>query len=187
VNDGVAVPTPLPGMQGAIDPLAEAQIRSAQAKRIFEASDAAEPWLDDYFTLVAEGWSWRQAVYLIWAALPPGQRSPRTQEALATEVLGLTSDRQIWEWNQNPAIEARRARLVRSVIKKSLPEVYEALIESAKKANPRSHSDRRLLLEMAGEYTPKQTLTVGPERADESEMSEEELRKLKSGPGGGSG
>lgn len=182
----LAVPTPLPGMQGAINQLDAAQIKSAAAKRIFEASETAEPWLDDYFALIGEGWSWRQAVYLIWSALPPDQRTPKTQEGLATQVLGLTSDRQIHEWKQNPALEARRARLVRSVIDKSLPEIYEALIASAKKPNPRSHSDRRLVLEMAGEYSPKQTLRLGQVAPDDlDEMDEAELRKLASGPGVG--
>lgn len=177
----------LPGMPvGALNPLDEAQRRSAAARCIFEVSDDAEPWLADYFDLIAEGYSWRQAIYLLWSAQPVEQREPRTQQELATRVLGLTSDRVISDWNQNPAMEARRAGLVRSVIQKSLPDVFQALVDSARNPSPRSHSDRRLLLEMAGEYTPKQMVRLSADDADEFEqMDEAELRKIQAGPENG--
>lgn len=175
----------LPGMEGTINPLDEAQLRSDAARRVFEASEGAAPWLEDYWALLAEGWSWRQAVYLVWASQPKPTRQPKNQYELATEVLGLTSDRAIRDWRQeNPAMEARIARLTASVLSKSRAEIYAALVEAASDPDPRAHSDRRLALEMMGDYVPRQKLLVGRELPDDlSEISDEELRMLEQVPG----
>lgn len=179
-------PQTLPGLEGALNPLDEAQLRSAQARAIFEASEQAAPWMDDYWTLVAEGWTWRQAVYMLWAALPRKSRRPATQEALAVEVLGLTSDRVIREWKaENPAFDARIAKLVSRALAHARPAIYQALIESASKPNPRAHSDRRLALEMLGDYEPKQRVNLGTDLpSDTSEASEADLRAAAALPGG---
>lgn len=186
---GIVQPAALPGMEGALDPLEEAQLRSMEARRIFEAQEGAVPWMDDYWDLIAEGWSWRQTVFMIWSALPKGQRKPATQGDLATEVLGLSSDRRIREWKTNPAMDARIAKLVSRALMHARPEIYEALIASATKPNPRSHADRRLALEMLGDYTPKQKVGVSAELPDDlSEASETDLRAMAALPGaGGSG
>jgi len=181
----------LPGFEGAVlDPLSEAQLRSEAARAIFEAgAEAAEPWMGDYWALLAEGWTWRQAVYMLWEAQPAEGRAPKTQGALAVEVLGLTSDRVIRTWKaENPAMGARIARLTASALGKARARVIRALIESAASANYRAHADRKLFLEMSGDYVPRQTLRVGPVMPDEmEEMSEEELRALAYEPGEGSG
>lgn len=175
----------LPGMEGTINPLDEAQLRSDAARRIFEASEGAAPWLEDYWALLAEGWSWRQAVYLIWASQPKPTRLPRNQYELATKVLGLTSDRAIRDWRaENPAMEARIARLAASTLSKSRAEIYAALVESASDPDPRAHSDRRMALEMMGDYVPRQKLLLGRELPDDlNEISDEELRMLEQVPG----
>jgi len=172
----------LPGFEGAVlDPLSEAQLRSEAARAIFEAgAEAAEPWMGDYWALLAEGWTWRQAVYMLWEAQPAEGRAPKTQGALAVEVLGLTSDRVIRTWKaENPAMGARIARLTASALGKARARVIRALIESAASANYRAHADRKLFLEMSGDYVPRQTLRVGPVMPDEmEEMSEEELYRF---------
>jgi hypothetical protein len=172
-------------MEGALNPLDESQIKSAQARAIFEASEEAAPWLDEYWDLLAEGWSWRQAVYMIWAALPKEGRQPPTQEALATEILGLTSDRQIREWRENPAFDARIAKLVSRALAHARPEIYDALIEAATNPSPRAHADRKLALEMLGDYVPKQKLNVSADLPDDlSEADEDDLRAIAALPGG---
>jgi hypothetical protein len=175
----------LPGMGGVMSPVDEAALRAEAARKVFEASEESGPWMDDYWALIGEGWPWRQAVYMVWMAQPKEQRIPRTQGALATEVLGLTSDRQIREWREkNPAMEARIAKLAASALVKHRSEIYAALIASASKSDPRAHSDRKLALEMMGDYTPKQAISVGalmPE--DVEELETEELVALAQVPG----
>ena len=176
----------LPGMEGMMNPLDEAQMKSALARRVFEVQEGYAPWMDDYWRLMEEGWPWRQAVYMLWSALPGDKRQPKTQQELAIQVLGLTTDRVIREWKQNPAVDAEIARLASSALAKHRPEIYAALIESATNPNPRAHADRRMALEMLGDYDPKLGLTVTPggKTADDlSEMSDEELRALEQGPG----
>lgn len=176
----------LPGMEGALDPLEEAQLRSMEARRVFEAQEGAVPWMGEYWDLIAEGWGWRQATFMIWAALPKGQRKPKTQNELATEVLGLGSDRRIREWKGNPAMDARIAKLVSRALAHARPEIYEALIASATDPNPRSHADRKLTLEMLGDYVPKQKIGVSAELPDDlSEASETDLRAMAALPGAG--
>jgi len=176
----------LPGMEGALNPRDEAQMRSDRARAIFEAADEVSPWMDDYWALIGEGWPWRQAIYMVWSSLPKDQRVPRTQYDLAREVLGLTSDRQIREWrDKNPAMDARIAKLAASALGKARAEIYEALIQSASKADPRAHSDRKLALEMLGDYVPKQVMSVGPVVAEDlEEMETEDLVALAQVPGG---
>lgn len=175
-----------PGMEDT-NSLNEAQIRSAEARsaearRIFEVENGYDPWMDDYWRLVSAGWGWRKAVYMLWAALPPGKRRPRTLADLATEILGLTTDRQIHEWKKNPAMDAEIARLAQSVLVKYRPRIYEALIEAATSPNPRAHADRRLALEMMGDYVAKQRLDVGNITSDTvGQASEDVLRQLAAG------
>jgi len=179
----------LPGMEEMVarDPLTEAQLRSAHARRIFEVDEGYAPWMEDYWRLVGEGWPWRQAVYMLWASLPGDRRQPRTQGELATEVLGLTSDRVIREWKAgNPALDAEIARLSASILSKRRAAIYDALAESASNPSPRANSDRRLALEMMGDYSPKVGVTVTPGQQapeDLDELSAEELRALEMGPG----
>lgn len=184
-------PLTLPGFEGAVmDPLSEAQLKSEAARKVFEAGDAAaEPWMDDYWDLLGEGWSWRQAVYMLWEAQPSQNRTPKTQGELATEILGLTSDRVIRTWKaDNPAIMARIAKLTASALGKARSRVIRALIESASSANYRAHADRKLFLEMTGDYKKSETIRVGAMVPDDlEEMTEDDLRALAYEPGEGRG
>jgi hypothetical protein len=172
-------------MEGALNPLDEAQIKSAKARAIFEASEDATPWMDDYWELIGEGWSWRQATYMLWAALPKNGRKPPTQSELAIEVLGLGSDRVIRDWKENPAFDARVLKLVSKALAHARPEIYQALIEAATNPNPRAHADRKLALEMLGDYIPKQKFSIGAELPDDmSQVDADELRMMAALPAG---
>ncbi len=180
----LAQPQSLPGMEGALNPLEEAQLKSAEARRVFEASARAEAWMDDYFALIAEGWSWRQAVYMLWASQPQ-PRTPATQWELATEVLGLTSDRAIRDWRAaNPTMETRIASLTASVLMKARGDVFAALVASASDPTYKGNRDRKLLLEMTGDYTPRQALQLEtPARLPEIEEADSQtLRMLAEEP-----
>lgn len=163
--------------------------RSEEARRIFEASEEFAPWLEDYWALLAEGWSWRQAVYMLWASQPRDRRWPRTQWELATQVLGLSSDRVIREWrDKNLAMEARIAKLAASVLAKHRAEIYQALLQAATNPDPRAHQDRRMALEMLGDYVPRQRIDVATPVVEElREMSSEELAALAHQPEGEGG
>lgn len=160
-------PQALPGLEAEINPLDEAQLRSQEAQQLFEAQYGDAPWMDDYFELRSEGWDWRKAMYIIWASVPADRREPRTQKDLAT-ALGLTTDRVIREWRaKNPAIQTRIDALVRASLGKARAKIYQALIESASNPSHRASADRKLALEMMGDYTPKQSLTVGTQAEPE--------------------
>ena len=187
-GDGPAADLPtLPGMEGEVNALTEAQLRSRRARAIFEAQHDAGPWLDDYWELLEEGWTWRQAVYMLWASQPADRRRPRYQHELATEVLDLTSDRVISRWKaENPAMQTRIKGLTASSLAKARSEIYAALIESASDPNPRSHSDRKMALEMLGDYTQRQEVgVVAGDVADWSEVSEEDLASIAQLPAQG--
>lgn len=176
----------LPGMNGAaLNKLDEDQIRSENARRVFEIKHGKRPWMNDYFELRGEGWSWRQAVYIVWASQPKPDRIPRTQGELAVQELGLTSDRQIRKWRmKNPMIDLRVKALTISALAKARAEVYAALITAASNPNPRAHADRKLALEMLGDYVPRQKVAIGPDLPDDlSELDEGELRALALAPG----
>jgi hypothetical protein len=179
---GEMVPS-LPGMEGEIDERTEAQLRAEEARRTFEARYGEQAWMEDYWELLAEGWDWRKAVYIVWASLPREQRVPGTQLELARKVLGLTSDRRIREWKaSNPALEQRVKGLTISALEKARADIIAALIESASDPNPRCTTDRRMALEILDIYKSEATLRVGealPE--DLVGMSEEELAKLADG------
>jgi len=173
----------LPGIDGQVDALTEAQLRSEEAQKLYEARWGDAAWMDDYWQLRAEGWTWRQAAYMVWASLPKEQRQPKTQGELARRELGLSSDRAIRKWKQdNPAIELRIRELTVSALAKARVEIYAALIQAASNPNPRCHADRKLALEMMGDYVPKQKVTVGAELPDDlAELDVETLRAMAQG------
>jgi hypothetical protein len=139
----------------------EAQLISEVARRVFESRQEAGPWMEDYYDLLDEGWDWRKAVYILWASQPKGRRRPETQWELATEILGLASDRVIRDWKaRNPAIEQRIAALTASQLIKARADIFSALRESASTPDYKHHQDRKLALEMMGDYEPSQSLGV---------------------------
>ena len=196
MGEAIVEQASLEGMEGVPDALTEAQVRSEEARRIFEGCVGDEYQavdMTEYWRLVGAGWRWRQAVFILWSAMPRDQRTPKTQAELATEVLGLASDRVIREWKGNPALDAEVAKVASGALMRHRPEIYRALVEAASNPSPRANSDRRLALEMLGDYQPKQRLAVGPDLPDDlSELDAGELRMLASLPGaedgaGGSG
>jgi len=133
----------------------EAQRRSMVAKLAFQELKTQPKWYDEYLKLLDGGWPWRVAAYIAWAASPRGGRWPETQDKLASEVLGLTSDRQIATWRKrNPSISEVIAALQVAPMLDHRADVIEALIESAKDPDYKSHQDRKLFLEITGDFVP---------------------------------
>jgi hypothetical protein len=143
---------PAPGVY--ITPV-EAQRISETACQALEALPNKPGWYDQYIELRRLGWSWRVAAYIAWAALPKRSRWPRTQHELATEVLGLTSARQIGTWREkNPVIGEAIALLQAAPLYEHRADVLEALVDSASNPDYKHHGDRELYLRMIGDYVP---------------------------------
>ena len=137
-------------------------------------------WMERYWELRDAGWPWRIACYIAWCASPRNTRWPKTQDDLATKVLGLTSDRQIGTWRRkNPTIDDVVTLLQAAPLFEHRADIYAALIDSASRSDHRSHQDRKLALELMGDYVPH--LQVDSRKLDDmddlSQVSEDELRK----------
>jgi hypothetical protein len=109
-------------------------------------------------------WDWRKALYIAWSSLPRSQRKPESLEKLC-DLLGLHSAGTIRNWRRmDPEIDERIARLPRRMLLGHVADVYAALVDVATLADPKAFQDRRLFLELVGEYDPKGTVFLsGPE------------------------
>lgn len=163
-------------------------IEEADGKKIqLGEREVAPRWMDLYKRLVEGGWKWRVAVYIAWAAQPRKYRQPATQEELATQCLGLTSDRAITTWRKkNPSIDETVAVLQGAIIFDALPDAMNAMVEVASEADYKGHADRKLMFEMAGIYTPSSKITaemakklVNSSPDDLEDLSDEELRRIE--------
>ena len=145
---------------------AERKEISFRAKATFEQATMVEQadkckWFETYQQLSGLQWPWRVACYVAWASSPKIQRWPKTQDELAIEVLGLTSDRVIAEWRKkNPEIDSTIALLQAAPMLAHRADVIEALVKSASDPDHRSHQDRKLFFEMTGDYTPRSRVDV---------------------------
>lgn len=118
-------------------------------------------YYEQFLELMDAGWPWRVAAYIAWAASPKSGRWPKTQEDLAQVVLGLTSDRQIAKWRKNnPAISDLIASLQVAPMLEHRADVIQALIASASDPDYKGHGDRKLFLEITGDYTPTSKLVA---------------------------
>jgi len=175
---------------GWVDPAEQAR-RSMAAKFALDArfgstsADAGDvdlnKWLGEYQMLSDAGWHWRVAAYIAWTTVPKNKRWPKTLEGLATEILGLTSARQIFVWKEkNPQIADTIALLKSAPLEAHRQEVFRALIDSAKTADYKNHQDRKLFFEMTGDHIPRSKLEIrkdiDPE--DLSTLTNEELDKI---------
>ena len=127
------------------------------------------------------GWNWRVAAYIAWASSPRTGRVPKNQDELATQILGLTSDRSIATWRKkNPVIDEMVSVLQAAPLWDHRADVLTALVENAKTADYKTHNDRKLFLEITGDYTPSAKLAAmitknGLTSNDLSDMTDEEL------------
>ena len=156
----------------------ESRVICEMARSKFE--DGVRPaWFDDYLGLREAGWSWRVAAYIAWAASPVTNRSPKTQADLATNVLGLRTDRTIRKWRENnPAIDEAVAVAQASPLLKHRREIYTAMVASAVNPEAKHHSDRKLAAVLLGDYAETKNLNMSGVVKDLSELSEGELAEI---------
>jgi hypothetical protein len=129
-------------------------------------------WYDLYHALMAERdelgkarWDWRKALYIAWASLPVRLREPRTQEELAINFLGLTNDRTIRDWKaKDEEINDRIAEGPKRLLLDRIADIMDVSIQVATDPTPQATPERRMLLEIAGIYKPKEGREIsGPE------------------------
>jgi len=143
-------------------------------------------WWEDYLELRARGLDWRKAAYVAWASAPTRARWPKTLEQLATDVLGLRSDRTIRKWKENnPDLEDMITLVQIAPMLRHRRDVIDALVAVAVRKDPEAHRDRKLFLEMTGDYKPRQVREMTGEgggpidfRETFGELSDEELDQL---------
>lgn len=137
-------------------------------------------WLEDYLQLYRAGWPWRIASFIAWAASPKQNRWPKTQEELA-HLIGLSTDRAIGNWRRkNPSIDQVIAMMQAAPLIAHRRDIYEALAVSASSTDHRSNPDRKLALEILGDYTPRMKVEDERLRAMDGAqvMSRKQLEKL---------
>jgi hypothetical protein len=126
-----------------------------------EAGVSTPTYYEQFLALMDAGWPWRVAAYIAWASSPKQGRWPKTQDEFAQTVLGLTSDRQIAKWRKNnPSINDLIADLQVAPMLEHRADVIKALIESASDPDYKGHGDRKLFLEITGDYTPTSKLVA---------------------------
>ena len=145
-------------------PASESTPGQAQSRRAYKeilASLTNYEWWQDYLELTERGWDWRKAIYIAWASSPSKSRVPATQEELATQILGLASDRVIRKWRKDqPELDAEIANMQAAPLLRHRRDVFQALITSATDPDPKSHPDRKLALELMGDYKPRQVQEI---------------------------
>lgn len=145
-------------------PLSVADVRAQEMAFIktlrdtgkLSADEEVPNWADVYQKLVNANLRPRLAAYIAWATMPKKYRYPETQDKLATEVLGLTSDRAIATWRKKyPEIDMMISELQAEAMLEYRPGAFHALGTVASDPSYRANPDRRLFFEMTKDYTPR--------------------------------
>ena len=143
-------------------------------------SEDAPSWAERYHELMLSNIPWRVAAFVAWSTAPKYLRWPKTQDDLAREVLGLTSDRRIVEWRRKyPYIDQMIASLQTSIMLDYIPGSIEASGKVASQADYKATPERRLLWEAVGiiEKTSKVSIE-DPGLVSTGRKMLEKLRKL---------
>jgi len=141
-------------------------------------------WTEMYHRLLQAGWRWRVAAYAAWASTPKDGRWPHTQQELATQVLGLTSDRVIATWNKKfPMLQQVIGDLSSDDLMDARADVFRNLKTLAKLPDYKYVKYTQIYLEMIGAYVPTSKLAAELKRRgitsdDLADMSDDELRVI---------
>lgn len=150
--------------------LAEVQSRGAEVPPWLEMYDAL---LDERTEDGARRWDWRKALFIAWSCVPRQSRLPKTVTELAS-ILGLRPS-SIRKWRtHDPEIEERIAAGPRRMLLEHVGDVMQALVDVATQPDPRAHQDRKLFLEITGNYQPSGALAVSMTPISYIEVAEEE-------------
>ncbi len=180
IDEGFTTPASVPGQaeSRASRQRLEALLDARRAKPELKWEEAkAEPvaWEAMYRDLLEERvevkredkpsrfvprWDWRKALYIAWSCVPSAQRWPRFEVELI-ELLGITNTATIRKWKAaDPEIEERISAGPKKLLGGHVADVLNALVRVATDPTPQAHQDRKLFLEMTGQYDPKGTLNL---------------------------
>ncbi len=158
----------------------ESGLKALKERRVEDVA-----WLNTFFELLDGGWPWRQAAYIAWASTPKDGRAPLTQDALAREYLGLTSDRPIATWRKrNPAILETIAILQSAPLWEQRGDHFRALNVGANKAGEdyKFFNHLKLAMEMRRDYIPASQISAELRRkltGDLTDLSDDELELIE--------
>ena len=166
IEPGFLLPSTVPGQAESraskerLDELLMARrARPEPALAVAESEPVA--WEDFWRDLMDEKgedgkrrWDWRKALYIAWHCVPTSKRWPRHKYELM-DLLGV-NDATARKWRQNdPEIDERISAGPKALLGSHVANVLSALVEVAGKPEAQSHQDRKLFLEMTGQYKPK--------------------------------
>lgn len=162
-----------------IDAQAQLEAMVSTSKQLQGEVGETQDWLPDYRQIRDLGWNWKVSAYIAWASCPKNKRWPATLDKLATEVLNLSSARVIYKWRaKNPAIDEVVATLQAAPLYAHRADIYAALVTSASSPDYKHFQDRRLALELMGDYVARQVVDDRRSAKDLSELSSEQLREM---------
>lgn len=155
-----------------------AALRLEQARAFFDASLEKPSWFADYERLRDGGWPFRVAMYIAWASSPRKERRPDTMQELAS-LMGLKSARAINTWRaRNPAIDEQVALMQAAPLFQHRADLFQASLNVALTADYKGFNDRKLLLEMLGDYVPRSQVDVGRKAKGLEDLSDADLQAL---------
>ena len=163
--------------------LAEVREREMAARQalgdLIQAEDAPS-WAEQYHELMISNVPWKVAAFIAWSTVPKHRRWPRTQDDLAREVLGLTSDRRITEWRRKyPYIDQMIASLQTAALLDYIPGSIQASGEVASDPTYRSTQERRLLWEATGIIEKSSKVSIeDPQLVSTGRKMLEKLRRM---------
>lgn len=168
-----------------IAPLSPAEVRERElaARQVLgemvEGDDAPD-WAERYQELMLSNVPWKVAAFVAWSTIPKYRRWPKTQEELAVQVLGLTSDRRITEWRRKyPSIDQMIASLQTAALLDYIPGAIQASGIVASEPTYRATGERRLFFEATGIIENKSKVQVEePGLVGKGRKMLEQLRKL---------
>ena len=119
-------------------------------------------------------WDWRKALYIAWSCAPRDKRWPRFERELAS-LLGLSNTSTIRHWREkDPEIDERIRSLPAAMLLDHVADVMAALVEVAKQPDPKAHQDRKMFLEITGNYQSTGSLAVSMSPISYIEIPEDE-------------
>lgn len=98
------------------------------------------------------------AEFALWWSMPRVKRDPKTMVEFAEKY--EVDVQTLYRWRKSGEFRDKVDKLIRDGLWRRLPDIYDALADTAVKKDGRSHSDRKLALEMAGHYVPGLVLGV---------------------------
>ena len=167
---GLEADQPAAGFPASIDTPGQLESRVAQTRleELLGKLPTAPEWLGLYRDLCEERkpgrpqarrWQWRTALFIAWSCAPKERRWPKTRGELASLLGCSESAFRVWR-HKDPEIDERIRSLPAAMLLEHVAEVFDALTTVATMPDPKAFQDRRLFLEITGNYQPSGNLAV---------------------------